>query len=127
MKLKDDSVNFQNDRLQNPKISLKGKSTKSVFQNSQNVAEDFKIYQENFTEKSVKDSCVEKIVVKDENERKNRALRDKLVEQPCSSKEVSFPTCVTAIHKEPSVSSSSSCMSVQEQYNESDDVQVIEL
>ncbi|KAK6625836.1 hypothetical protein RUM43_006135 [Polyplax serrata] len=124
MKTKDETINYHNDKQQiSCKISHKTKAVKPGFPNVQHPEKDFKIFQEVSGDVSVKDSCNEKIAIKDEN--KTRALRDKYMDQekPCSSKEISFPSFVTTLHREPSVSSSSSCMSVQEQFCETDDIQ----
>lgn len=126
MKMKDEIINFHNEKQQiNCKISHKAKTAKTGFQNTQQTGKDFKIFQEVSEELPVKDSCSEKIAIKDEN--KSRALRDKYVDpaKQSSSKEITFPSYVTTLHREPSVSSSSSCMSVQEQFGETDDAQVI--
>lgn len=128
MKTKDETINYHNDKQQiSCKISHKTKAVKPGFPNVQHPEKDFKIFQEVSGDVSVKDSCNEKIAIKDEN--KTRALRDKYMDQekPCSSKEISFPSFVTTLHREPSVSSSSSCMSVQEQFCETDDIQVYKI
>ncbi|EEB09943.1 G2/mitotic-specific cyclin-A, putative [Pediculus humanus corporis] len=124
IKAKDETYNFHNEKIQvNCKISHKSKVVKSGYQNVQPSGKDFKIFQEISGDVPSKGPCNEKVAIKDEN--KSRALKDKYVEQekPTSSKDVSFPSCVTTVHREPSVSSSSSsCMSVQEQFCETDDV-----
>lgn len=100
--------------------------SKSVFQPSSQPIGSIKIFQEGIgtsEDSNNADQCKEKIVVKDEN--KSRVLKDKTAdcEKPSNSiKEVSLPPCITAIHREPSVSSSSSCMSISEPMSESEEL-----
>lgn len=122
---KDETLGLHNDKhYPNCKIVSHKLKTKSVFQTSQNVGKEFKIFQENIGgEVPSLEVCKEKIAIKDEN--KVRILKDRTLdyERPSSSKEVIFPACITTVHREPSVSSSSSsCMSVQEPMSESDEV-----
>lgn len=94
--------------------------SKSVFQQpSSQVGGSVKIFQE----AAEVDQCKEKIAVKDEN--KSRVLKDKVVDydKPSNSKGITLPPCITAIHREPSVSSSSSsCMSISEPMSESEEI-----
>jgi len=113
------------------------KTGKPVFQPSSQHVGSIKIFKEGTGTSSSSSSaaasaddfnsvnqCKEKIAVKDEN--KSRVLKDKTVdhEKPSiPSKEVSLPPCITAIHREPSVSSSSSsCMSISEPMSESEEL-----